>query len=431
MRLAVRRIAMGPGEVAGYFSRLKAGFDALGIPCEHFVLSANPFGYAEQDYFLRGAYVKLATMRRNSNRVLQLLGLVLESAIRAIIFVYAIVRCDVFIFSGFASFFRFHELWLLKLLRKRVLVVYLGSDARPPLFSGRHLDDMGFRPDSKAMRAEMFYRAEMIGRVEKHATFVINHTATAQFFSREFIRLNAVGMPIGDNGVQPKIVNNGNSVRILHAPSRPRAKGSDYFRKIIDELRSEGYRIELIELIGVANSVVLHELQLCDFVLDELYSDVPLAMLGTEAALFGKPVIVGGYYATQYKSDNPSLEFPPSLYVEPRNIKDAVRRLIDDPDLRWTLGCQANKFVRRRWDAKIVAKNYLRLIEGDFPQEWRCTPDNLFYYWGWGLSKEEWRRQVRAYVESEGEAALMLDQHPRLKQMVLDEIRLGQGNSVA
>lgn len=421
--MAVRRISMGPGEVAGYFSRLKAGFDGLGVPCEHFVLGENKFGYAEGDYFLRGAYRRVAGMRSNNSRILRLLGLLADSVIRTIILAYAIARCDVFIFSGFGSFFRFHELWLLKLLGKKVLVVYLGSDARPPVFSGRHLDDTGSRPDSKAMLAEMSHRARLIRRVERHATLVINHTATTQFFAKEFVRLNAVGMPIGDTGeVSVKTSDNKGPVRILHAPSRPRAKGSDYFRKIIDELRLEGYSIKLVELVGVPNSVVLHELQLCDFVLDELYSDVPLAMLGTEAALFGKPVIAGGYYAAQYNTDNPDPELPPALYVEPENIKGAVRKLIDDPDYRLSLGRQANEFVRKRWDVRAVAGNYLQLIEGRFPQEWRCSPDGLFYYWGWGLSKENWRRQVGEYVEAEGEAALLLNRNPRLKQMVLDEI---------
>lgn len=419
----MRRISIGPGEVAGYFSRLKAGFDGLGVPCEHFVLGENKFGYAEGNYFLRGAYRRVAGLRSDSSRILRLLGLLADSVIRTIILIYAIARCDVFIFSGFGSFFRFHELWLLKLLGKKVLVVYLGSDARPPIFSGRHLDDTGSRPDSKAMLAEMSHRARLIRRVERYATLVINHTATAQFFAKEFVRLNAVGTPIGDIGEAP-VQNSGNkgAVRILHAPSRPRAKGSDYFRQIIDELRLEGYSIELVELVGVPNSVVLHELQLCDFVLDELYSDVPLAMLGTEAALFGKPVIAGGYYAAQYKIDNPDPELPPALYVEPENIKDAVRKLIDGPDYRLSLGKQANEFVRRRWDVRTIAGNYLRLIEGKFPQEWRCSPDGLSYYWGWGLSKESWRRQVGEYVGAEGEDALLLNQHSRLKQMVLDEI---------
>ena len=420
----MRRVSIGPGEVAGYFSKLKAGFDELGVPCEHFVLTENRFAYAEGDYFLRGAYLVVSRLRRSVSKVMRLFGLFAESLIRAAVLVYAIIRCDVFIFSGFGSFFRFHELALLRLLGKKILVVYLGSDARPPIFSGRHLDDIGEHVDSKAMLSEMSDRVRQIKRVEKYADQIINHTATAQLFSREFIRLNAVGMPIGSAGtssVQERRSNK-DAIRILHAPSRPKAKGSDFFRQVIEELRSEGYVINFVELVGVPNSSVLLELQLCDFVLDELYSDVPLAMLATEAALFGKPVIVGGYYAEQYKIDNPDAEVPPSLYVEPGNIKEAVRQLIDDPDYRFFLGSRANEFVRKRWGASVVAANYQRLMEGTFPDAWRCAPDALSYYWGWGLSKVNWRKQVGGYVEAMGPAALLLDQHPGLKQRVLDEI---------
>lgn len=61
----------------------------------------------------------------------------------------------------------------------------------------------------------------------------------------------------------------------------------------------------------MSNATVLQELQQCDFVIDELYSDVPLAMLATEAAIFGKPVIVGGYYSNNFSPENPDSQIPP------------------------------------------------------------------------------------------------------------------------
>lgn len=423
--MAVRRILIGPGEVAGYFSSLKAGFDDLGIPCEHFVLIPNKFNYQESDYFLRSVYVQLAKLRNVKYRLIRYVGYCLEAALRLFVFLYAIIRCDVFITSGFGSFFRFYELPLMKLLGKKIVVVYLGTDARPPYLSGKHLDDVGKPFDHVTSKNETVSQVKLIRKVERYADVIINHTATAQFFTRDFIRLNALGMPIKSHmSLSQTALKQSNVTRILHAPSRPLAKGSLVFKQAIEELRAEGYKIDFIELAGVANSVVLQELEWCDFVLDELYSDVPMAMLATEAAVFGKPVIVGGYYAKQYKIDNPDHEYPPSLYVEPSDIKGAIRKMIDDKDFRLTLGKNAQEFVNQSWNACKVAENYMRLIERDgIPNHWWSKSSTLPYYWGWGLSRESWRKQVGEYISQYGSDGLLLNHNPALRGNILIELQ--------
>lgn len=423
--MKAHRISIGPGEVAGYFSRLKTGFDTLGAESEHFVLSANKFDYPESDYFLRNVFLKVSKFRDSRSSIVRLLGKLSCFGVRTFVFMYAFIRFDVFIFSGFNSFFWFYELPLLKLFGKRVLVIYLGSDARPPIFSGRHLDDAGEFVHPKHAYREAVRMINKIKRVEKYADLIINHTATSQFFSRNFARLNAIGMPACDaskNLEHIEIPNDG-TVHILHAPTRPLAKGSLLFRQVIEELRTEGYLISFVELMGVPNRVVLEELQRCDFVLDELYSDVPLAMLATEAAMFGKPVVVGGYYAEQYKIDNPDTDLPPSLYVEPENIKEAIKKLIDDQEYRLNLGRQAKDFVQKKWSPWKVAENYLRLVEGSYSENWMCSPITLSYFRGWGLSKENWQKQVNRYVSFMGEDALFLDHNPKLRQMVMAEVQ--------
>lgn len=418
----VRRISIGPGEFAGYFSRLKAGFDELGVPCEHFVLSANKFSYQESGYFLKGTYQRIAKFSESRNGAIRLIGRFLLLAVRLAVFGYALLQCDVFIFSGFTSFLGFRELPLLKLLGKKVLVVYLGSDARHPIFSGRHLDDEGGYVDPASAYEEAARLVRHIQKVEQYADLIVNHTGTAQFFSRPFIRFMAVGMPIESGTDAPTDTKQASSIRILHAPSRPLAKGSAVFRQVINELRAEGYSIDFVELTGVPNSAVLQELQKCDFVVDELYSDVPLAMLATEAAMFGKPVVVGGYYAKQCKDQNPDLEFPPSYFVEPDEIKPAIRKMIDDREFRRDLGNRAHTFIRGNWNARKVAQHYLLMMANNVPESWVSNPLTLDYYWGWGLSKENWRKQVGGYISKLGAEALLLDHNPRLKKMVLDEI---------
>lgn len=425
-----RRISIGPGEVAGYFSRLKNGFVKSGQPCEHFVLTEHIYGYSKPNFFLSSVYRLISRFNKYESNIFRRVVWLVEKIFRVIVLFYAIVRCDVFIFSGSATFFRFYELPLLKLFRKKLIFVYLGSDARPPYLSGRYLDDAGALKDSISLRIEVFEMKKAIKKVEKYADFIINHTATAQFFQKDFVKFHSVGVPVEfgfglmqqTEELKTGLSGTPNSIRILHAPSRPLAKGSNIFKAIIGELRLEGFLIDYIELRGVSNSDVLRELADCDFVIDELYSDVPMAVLATEAARFRKPVVVGSYYAKEYFDDNSLETYPPALFVNPKEIKPSIRKMIVDKEFRLALGEQAYNFVKRNWESSIVARNYLRLIDNDIPTEWIGNPKEFNYLWGWGLSRDNWMKQVSMYVEQQGIDALLLDHNTRLSANILQEL---------
>lgn len=413
------RIAIGPGEVAGFFARLKAGLDAHGVASEHFLLAPNRFGYAQNRYFLDRASARALALRGSRLAPLRLLGLGLAAILRLAIFAYAVARYDTFIFNGSWSFFKFRELWLLKLLNKKVIVIFLGSDARPPILCGRHLDDDGDLVDPAAALAETREIHDKVRCVERHADWIVNHTATDQFFTRSYVRFSAIGLPIDANDVPVEPRAEGGAVRIVHAPSRPLAKGSNVFRQIVGELRDEGFEIELVELVGVPNARVLEELRRCDFVLDELYSDTPMAMFATEAAMFGRPTVVGGYYSELYDRHNPAAGRPPTLFVDPAGIKAAVRRMVEDGAFRRELGQRAHDFVATQWNAAAVAGRVLRVVEGSFPADWLVEPaGDDAYVWGWGLSEAYWRQQLCRYVEHNGPHGLMLERKPAVARRI-------------
>ena len=419
------RVSIGPGEVAGYFSNLKTGFDELGLMSEHFLLTSNKFKYQESGYFLMKLFNHVSGMRESQKLGLKYLGYFVEFILRLVIFAYTLIKFDVYIFSGSGSFFKFYELPVLKLFRKKIIVVYLGSDARPDYLSGRYLDDVGGSFDCANIEKKIVQQIKRIRKVESYADIIVNHTATSQLFKRDFVRIHALGMPVRALASQPESLKPSKAIRIVHAPSRPLAKGSLVFKRTVEELCAEGIEIEYVELIGVPNAVVLKELANCDFVLDELYSDTPMAMLATEAAMFSKPVIVGGYYAGHYCLDNPSTEYPVSLYVTPTDIKKSIIKLIQDKEFRLNLGSQANTFVNRNWNVRQVAQNYLSLFdESKIPENWRASPGELSYFWGWGLSKEQWTKQLKKYVNQLGPQGFYLEHNPKLRDAILKELNL-------
>lgn len=404
---------MGPGEVAGFFAGLKHGFAEIGVDAEHFLLFPSSFGYAAQGHYLAAPYARALRLWFQGPRLLRPLGRAYALLLRLLIVLHAIRRCDIFIFPGFGSFFRFYELPLLTLLGKTTIVIFFGSDARPPFLSGRHVDDEGGAADPARALAEAKAMQRRIRRVERHADWIVNHTGTDQFFTRDYVRFAAMGLP-----VRPPEPNarggSGDAIRIVHAPSRPIAKGTPIFREAVEELRAEGHQIDYVELIGVPNERVLAELAACDFILDELYSDLPMAMFATEAATFGKPAVVGSHYAHDYHRDNPDAERPPTLFVHPDAAKSAVRRLVEDEAYRRELGARAQNFVRQHWSPAAIARRLVDIAEGRAPAEWIARPRDHCYIWGWGLPEPVWRRQLADYVARNGWEALLLVHRPAL-----------------
>ena len=191
-------------------------------------------------------------------------------------------------------------------------------------------------------------------------------------------------------------------------------------RSTIAALRTMGYAIDYVELVGVPHTKVLEELIGCDMVIDQVYSDTPMAGFATEAANFGKPSVVGGYGIAYLRNFISQDLWPPSQTCKPSQLTEAVKALLDNPDYRKTLGAQARQFVLTQWAPEAVAARYDRIIRGDVPDEWRVNPYDVFYIHGFGISEQALRRTVSQYAQRYGSKALGLSHRRDLERALLD-----------
>jgi hypothetical protein len=203
-------------------------------------------------------------------------------------------------------------------------------------------------------------------------------------------------------------------VRILHAPSNSLSKGTVRIEEMMEKLEKEGLPIEYIRLENVPNEKVIEELAKCDLVVDELYSDIPVGGLGTEAAFARKAVINGGYYARAINRDYPEAVIPPATFCLPENLHYEIRNLVINKALRLENASKLHQFVNSRWNNALVAGRYLQIIRGNIPAEWMYDPAKLSYYQGYGISKENLKLFLRSYVMHNGMSALFLDDKPEL-----------------
>lgn len=434
MKNKKEKIFIGIYEVAGYFQNLFLGLNSLGYDVGYLNLSTNKYqykNYVDKNYKILNYATSLANNKSEGLKYLYPFQLFYLMLIRLVIFIWCLYKFDIFIFSSGKSFFNFYDCTILKFCKKKIIFVSLGSDTRPSYINGKYKDEGVYGQfNSSGCYLETQHIEKCVRKIEKYANTIINYPQHGHFHIKKFISGNFIGFPTN----QIQLVNNPNDctssnpskrVKIIHAPSRPFAKGSLEFKKIINALIEEGLNIEYIELIGKSNSEVLSEIESCDIVLDELYSDLPLGGLGSEAAIFSKPVIVFGYFSKELEFVNNLEEYPPSFYSDPLEARDIIKKLVENRNLREEGGKKLSNFILENWNETVVAKRYLQILSGNYPEYWNIEPLNVSYLYGWGLSKCELKSNLKNLIEDFGLESLKLSHNPKLMNKYIKFI---QGN---
>lgn len=419
------KVLIGLSETAGYNSNLKKGFQKLGIDCAFINLSYHIFQYGgddEPNIFVKMYKFVYQQKIKQHHMIFKISFFIILELLKIPIFIWAVINYDVFIFIGGSSFFRYFsyylDLPLLKLLNKKVIALFVGSDERPPYINwGTTRINNDVTNKMKLYKKKTNKIKKRIVTIDKYANYVVTHPGYAHFHQKNFIKLLAVGIPFSapnqNNTIGAKSTK---SIRILHSPSDPVGKGSAHIRKAIATLKQKGYSINFIEITGKPHNEVIKELQKCDFIIDQVYSDTPMAVFATEAAWFGKPAIVGGYYAGYIHNDYSQEQIPPSIYCHPNEIAPAIERLIVDEEFRLDLGRKAQDFVRTKWTTEQVAKRYIQIIEGTIPEEYIFDPNTIRYVQGYAMPESQSKEIIHNMIEQYGIESLCLSDKPELEK---------------
>jgi hypothetical protein len=242
---------------------------------------------------------------------------------------------------------------------------------------------------------------------------------SAQLHRRDSVAFLSMGIPRVVPPVPAPARPRRGTVRFLHAPSRPDDKGTTLIQQAVSAVAAEGIDVELRTVTGRPNAEVLAAIADCDVVIDQLYSDTPMAALAAEAASLGRPAIVGGYGWDELRAASDADSLPPTHLCHPDDLAAAVRRLADDDDYRAELGRRARCFLEDRWAPDRVARRYLGLLVGDLPSEWTFDPVQITYVRGAGASEEAVRGAVRGVLEAAGPDGLQLDDKPHLVERLV------------
>jgi glycosyltransferase involved in cell wall biosynthesis len=421
------RIFVGPTEICGIGKGLVKGFVGLGQDAQLIISIKHPFGYGDESNLVIIRLWQLLGKWRISiprkSYLFKSFAVLSHNFVGFGVLVWAVFRFDAFIFLfGQTCTNTIFELILLRFLKKKIVFINMGSDIRPP-----YLDGVCILGQSRGVKRIVKLTSQAKRRAvlhERYADFIVAQPSNAHFYQRKFINWFSMGVPQAFDAEPclPKIIRS--NFLILHSPSDPAVKGSRIIREVIQELIDDGMPLELVCLNGVSNEEVLKNLKNCDLVVDQLYADIPMGVLGSEAAHFAKPCIIAGYLAGEVRDYIRLEDMPPTLYVKPDMLRDTIKGLIDNQELLLDLGRRARDFVSINWASDTVANRYLKLLRGEVVSEWWFDPNEITYANGYGASKDEISNTIAMIVKVYGKHALQASDKPRLENALLQLAKL-------
>lgn len=416
------RILLGPQEISGFYGNLELGFSQIGVSARLVTTHPHPFGYPQlQTNPLWARLASRAVLRyRRGHRLLKPFWAMLYLGCSVLLVLWAVFRFDVFIFAWGTSFLPLNiDIPLYRLFNKKVFVVLgHGSEARPPYMSAPpHAEYPSDASELKKLRAEVKRIAATVRRNEKFASKIIGMQMNAQFLLRDFVDFYRLGLPTTSVGHEHALQPNpghlsGKRFVILHVPSNRAAKGSNEIQSVMEKIAENFPDVEYRELSGVSHSEVLMEMENADLIVDQLWSDIPMAVVGAEAAALGKPTVVSSYGWPQWNEwqERHGSEFmPPVIRTTPSTLMAVIEGAVSRRYETAQIGLQAREFIEKVWSPTAVATNYLRVIEEKYPETWVIKPENVNYLWGAGVSQVNVLEMVSSLLESEGSAVLDWD----------------------
>lgn len=353
------RIFIGLIEIANIAATYAKGFRALGHETFTVVLSKNPF-YPDSQYDrVLDAQKGSAWLKRR------------EFTLKA--FLPVMTKCDVFVFfCGTAFLPRRLDYPILKLYGKRIVSVFLGSDIRYGYAFEQEMQLLGLNHEVQPFidyiksLPDVSFRNKLgtIRMAERFADLILSQPGHGQLQTKPYMRLN---IPLDLSQFRFHVPDREVPV-VLHVPSNPAIKGTDYVLAAIDQLKREGVPFEFRLVEKTPNARVRELLADADIVVDELFADT-VATLSLEAMATGNVVLVR--YLPDYARVPPGC---PAVNVTKDTLTPKLRRVILNRELRRQLAYAGRPYVEAHHDHVEVAQQILDWLKPGGIREYDFIP---------------------------------------------------------
>lgn len=363
------RVVHLPTSVGGNPQGLSKHLRALGIESEAWIFLQNVFNYpSTKAIWVEGD----GALRRETKRCLAIVRVALGFDV--IHFNYGSswaspipmcsaadkgVRAKVkrFCVATYLQLLSFAELGLYRLFRRPMFVHYQGDDARQGDFSkskfqhsiAQYADEGYYSAETDALKRRMILRMSrycaQVYAVNPDLMHVLG--PNARFVPYSHISLGEWRPIYTQLERRP--------LRIGHAPSHRKIKGTDIILTALEQLAAEGYEYELELIEGLSNDQARRKYEQIDVLIDQLHAGW-YGGLAVEVMALGKPVMV-------YIRDE-DLQFIPAemkaelpfLRVTMETVREDLRRLMSMPrEELFILAQRSRRYVERWHDPLRIA----------------------------------------------------------------------------
>jgi hypothetical protein len=360
------KVFVGPGNIAGSAMYMAKALRLVGIDSTSFSFNSHPFGYpCDHDNILfknpfgkekkRNIFQKLIVNRITLNTfwVIQ----------KLILFFYSILKFDTFIFISHETFFeRNNDLWVLKLLNKKIAFLFMGCPERDPknLINQTDRGICSFCIDKEMQKSLNCYNGTnkkmKIEKISKYADFIFGHRDTTTFVTdKNKIKLVFISsdLRIDENELLGKY-NDTSNLNVTHIPSNSLLKGTDSVIKTINELKLRNYHINFFSK------------QIKHFEVDNLLMDTHIlidqfsvghGLLAVEGMAHGCVVICRT--AKWFREDYPEL---PLISCDPEELTDVLVDLISNPQKMLRIAKESMEYFNKFHTPEVVGNYYKKTL---------------------------------------------------------------------
>ena len=249
------------------------------------------------------------------------------------------------------------ELYFLKLMNKPVFVTYQGDDARQGDYCLKHFEiSIATQVESNYYNsASDGFKRRSINRLAKYADQIYALNPDLLHVLPSCAKFTPYSHIFLDDWLPIYTQLENRPLRILHAPSHRKVKGTDILVDALDKLKLQGFDFELLLVEGLSNSEARKLYEKADVLVDQLFAGW-YGCLAVELMALGKPTIV-------YIRDE-DLKFIPAemkaelpfIRVTPFNIEEVLKHVIEMPRQElFALAQRSRAFVEKWHDPVKIA----------------------------------------------------------------------------
>jgi glycosyltransferase involved in cell wall biosynthesis len=256
------------------------------------------------------------------------------------------------------NIWKFHllDVPLLRLFGKNVIVHFRGLDA----VDIKYFDYKRALARGEVTQPPSMSRPEQLRKLkfwERWASYILVSEPDLHFVSqRSILSPQVIDLNYWKCDNDPSALSHSDGIiRVVHAPSSRRKKGTDFIELAVSELKADGVPIELLLAENLPHDEIRDIYAKADIGIDQVLYGWH-GKVSVELMALGKPVICNiDPELRKFRSDLPI------VHGDPSNLKQVIKALASDKDLRYRLGLEGISYVQRNHDVERIVDELLDL----------------------------------------------------------------------